>query len=169
MRHVNETALAALKSAQSGFVISMRSIDPTLRGEALREHVAEMFPPARLFGKEIADMPSVWPELRSFLDLRGATLQPHSSRRIILTLAHGLYHEAEDRSAAIEIANAIIASGRRMRQNVPSDIETESVQPSTATGVGEFVAEERVAHNVAMRLKDADKKFSGDLGECWMD
>lgn len=101
--------------------------------------------------------------------LRGATLQPHSSQKIILTLSHGLYHEAENRSAAIEIANAIISCGRRLRQNVSNDIETESVQHSTATGVGEIVAKECVAHNVAMRLKDADKHFSEDLGECWMD
>lgn len=139
MLHVNDTALAALKSAQVGFVISMRSIDPSLRGEALREYVAEMFSPTHLFGREIADMPSVWSELRTFFDLRGATLQPHSSRRIILTLAHGLYHEAEDRTAAIEIANEIIASGRRVRRNVVENTDFKPAQPSTIPGGGEFV------------------------------
>lgn len=114
MRHVNATALEALKSAQVGFVISIRLIDPTLRGDSLRKHDAKMFLPAHLYGKEISNIPSVWPELRSFLDLRGATLQPHFFRRIILTLAHGLCHEAEDRFAATEIGSAIIAFGRRV-------------------------------------------------------
>lgn len=82
---------------------------------------------------------------------------------------HSLYHEANDRSAAIEIANAIIASGRQVRQNMASDTETQHVQPPSVSGGTEFLSEERVAHNVAIRLKDADKKFSGDLGECWMD
>lgn len=27
----------------------------------------------------------------------------------------------------------------------------------------------KTAHNVDMRLKDFEKKFSGDLGECWQD
>lgn len=114
---MNETESAALESSQVGFVILMRSNDPTLIGEALRKHVAEMFPPERLFGKEIADMPSVCPELRSFLDLKGAKLQPHSSRLVILTLAYGLYHGAEHRSAVTEISKAIIASGCQERQN----------------------------------------------------
>lgn len=26
---------------------------------------------------------------------------------------------------------------------------------------------ERISHNVAMRLKDYESKFDGDLGECW--
>lgn len=27
----------------------------------------------------------------------------------------------------------------------------------------------RLAHGIEMRLKYVDKKFSGDLGDCWMD
>lgn len=86
-----------------------------------------MLPPAHLFGKEIANMPSVWSELRSFLDLRGAKIQTHSSQSIVFTSANGLYHEAKDRSATIEIANEIIASGRRVWQNTAIDIENQSL------------------------------------------
>lgn len=28
---------------------------------------------------------------------------------------------------------------------------------------------DKVAHNIAMRFKDAENKFSGDLGECWQE
>lgn len=83
-------------------------------------------------------MLSVWSELRSFIDLRGATLQVFCSSRIILTLAYCLYDEAEDRSNAIGVAHAIISSGRRARHSVFSDIEAESVQSSSATGGSKF-------------------------------
>lgn len=168
MRHITNGALAALPSTQTGFLISMRSIDPALIGDNLKSHIAEMFPPSHLFCKEIADMASVWIELRSFLDARGATLQQHSSRRVILTLAHGLYTEAEDRNAAVEIANDIVSAGRRRRD--------ESSQATTSQPITEVsrehsanLSEDRVAHNVEMRQKDNDKKFSGDIGECWME
>lgn len=96
MRHITYGALAALSPTQIGFMVPMRSIDSSLSGENLRSHIAEIFPPAHLFCNEIADMTSVWMELRSFLDACGASLQQHSSRRFILTLAHGLYQETEE-------------------------------------------------------------------------
>lgn len=74
MRHVNDTTLAALKNTQIGFVISMSSVDPFLRGDALREHITKLFPLAHFFERRIADMPRVWLESRSILDMRGATL-----------------------------------------------------------------------------------------------
>lgn len=60
---------------------------------------------------DIADMPSVWGSSRAFFNLRHAALQPYSSRRTTLTLAHRLYDDAEDRVAVIEVVNYIGASG----------------------------------------------------------
>lgn len=114
-------------------------------------------------------MISVWAELRTFLDLRGTTLQLRSLRRIILTLAHGLDHKAEDHIAAIKIVNATIAFGPRVRQNVVKDTDIKPAQLSMTSGGGELVLEELVAHNVRMQLKDADKNLSGDLRQCWME
>lgn len=75
-------------------------------------------------------MRSVWSGMHFlFLGLRGATMQPHSSRRITLTLAQSLYHEAENRSAEFEVSNPIFASGIRVQQNNRSHIGNESAQP----------------------------------------
>lgn len=115
MHHVSDGALTALKCTQIGLMITMRSINLSLHGDSLRKHVVELFSTQHLFGKEIADMPRVWSALRSFLDQRGATLQSHLRRRIIL--AHCLYHEAEDQAAAKEMANATTASVFRVQQN----------------------------------------------------
>lgn len=171
MQKISDSALSSLSPTQVGFVVSLRAISSDLSGDVLKQQISEMFPPAQLFSKEIADMPMVWIELRNFLDARGVGLQQHSSRRVILTLAHGLYTDAEDQSVAIEIANLIIASGRRVRQDLQvgdsSSTANNSAAPTTSSGARETIAQEKMAHNVAMRLKDTDKKFSGDLGECW--
>lgn len=167
MRNVSDQELVSLTSAQNEFVVSMRSLDPDLGGSQLKEMVAELFPPASLFAKEICDLPSVWVELPSYLNAKGAGLQPYSSRRVIMTLDHGIYDDADNRDAATQMARLIVSSGRKVRtdlqETAPMIIEiTESGSESGKKGG-------RLAHDIAMRLKDADKKFSGDLGECWMD
>lgn len=169
MGHPTDGALSALSPTQTGFIVSMRSIDPELSSENFRCQIAEMFSPAHLFCKEIADMASIWMELRSFLDARGASLQQHSSRRILLTLAHGLYPEAEDRNAAVDIANDIVFAGRRRRQDTSQGSPSQQQTSESSRERQPHLSEERVAHNVAMRLKDNEKKFSGDIGKCWME
>lgn len=56
--HNKDIAIEALESAQVGFMILMRSINPSLRN-SIREHVSEIFSLAHLFGKEKANMTSV--------------------------------------------------------------------------------------------------------------
>lgn len=119
-----------------------------------------------MFSADIGDLLSVWTELRNFLNARGAGLQQYSSRRIVLRLAHGLYAEAEDRTAAIELANHIIAAGRRVRPDPSEAGASVTTIDALSTSGHEGFFEERTAHNVAMRLKDNEKKFSGDLSEC---
>lgn len=97
-------------------------------------------------------------------------MQPHSSRCIIMTLDHNVYEEQEDRQAAIGFVSETIAAGRRTRADL-SQVESKcrvdsqplSV-PTTSSSVSDLVA-----HNFSRRLKDRDKKFSGALGESWME
>ena len=77
--------------------------------------VADMFPPSDLFSKELRSLLSVCSELHNFLDSRGACMTQHSSRRIMITLAHNLYEEQENKQAAVDIVQLIFASGRRNR------------------------------------------------------
>lgn len=127
---------------------------------------------------------------RDFLDARGAGLVQHSSRRVLMTHAHNLkgcehgsstflhpdpkvlhkvYEEPEDRDAAIEIVTDIIAQGRRNKLVASRHHETVSLSNLTSSSQecpsNTQVHTDRVAHNVAMRLKDNDRKFSGELGE----
>lgn len=139
MRNISDNALSSLTSVQKGFIVSIRSIDTSLSGRNLCAHIAELFPPASLFAKEICDTPTVWVDLRNFLNALGANLAPQSSRRVICTLAHGLYDDAEDRQAAVETSNLIVASERRVRSdgrnNTPSSVSNSNPQkPSDTDG-----------------------------------
>lgn len=87
MKSITTEEISALISSQKRFILSMRSIQEEITGDELSEIVVGMFPPASLFAKEICDIPSVWVELRNFLDARGYLLAKHSS---ILTSSH--YH-----------------------------------------------------------------------------
>lgn len=169
MKNISDGELSSLTSKQTGFIVSLRSIGNDIKGDALRELVAEMFPPAYLFHPEICDLPSAWIDLRTFLQRRGVTLQQHSSRRVLLTLAHGLYNYQEDTAAAVESANLIVRSSRATR----TDLDPTAQQPIVAAhgdvAKSQNQSADRVAHNVAMRLKDSEKKFSGDLGQCWIE
>lgn len=112
----------------------------------------------------------MWIELRNFKNARGAQLQLHSSRWILPTLTHGLYDDAEDREAFITIAKQILSSGRQLLQDLEDSTQFSAQLPNTeATSGDSGNGNIRLAHDIAMILKDSDKKFSGELGECWMD
>ena len=174
MKGITNDALSALTSAQKGFISSIRFLEttPELTGIQLKRTIADMFPPASLFQQQICDLPAVHIELRNFLDSRGGNLEQHSSHHVVMTLAHVLYEEPEYTQAAIDMARDIVAAGRRSRSNTPGSSRRGLSQPisqSTNMASPNHTSSEKVAHNVAMRLKDKDQKFSGDLGESWME
>lgn len=132
--------------------------------------ISELFIPASLFTKEICDLSPVWVEIRNFINSRGANLQNHSSRRVILTLAHGIYDDAEDLDAALQTAQLIFAAGRKVRSDLKNQ-ETILIETTDSGngGSSNMSNGSRLARDIAMRLKDSDKKFPGDFGEYWMD
>lgn len=110
-------------------------------------------------------------ELQKFVDTHGSALGQHSSRRTILTLAYSIYENDEDGEAAINIANTIIADGRRPRSHTSGDT---SLPPGLPTDVeidlsSRTPSTDHIYHNVAMRLKENQKKFNSDLGEGWIE
>ena len=162
-----------LGSTQKGFITSVRILEENLElcGEALLREFADMFPPASLFSKELCELPAAYTEVRNFLDSRGANMQQHSSRRIMMTLAHNIYIEQEDKDAAVAIVTEIIAAGRRMRSDLSrlSEQRTPSTPRNNTSQAFSSSAMDKIAHNVAMRLKERDRKFSGGLGESWVE
>lgn len=164
MPEVSQERLLAMNDTQKGFVLSIRSLESTeeLQGESLKRSVADMFPPAVLFGDALLNMPVIYKSLCDFLDSRGVNLQQHSSRRIMLTLASDSYEVPEDTEAALEIFTTLVAAGRGVRR-AEQDLVTQA--PSTTIDYRSHSSPslDTFAHNVAMRLKEKDKNFSGSL------
>ena len=131
--------------------------------------VADMFLPADIFCKQLRMLPSLYSELRNFLDGSGANMVQHSSQRIMMTLAHNIYEQQEDRHAAISIVQNTIASGRRSHEQIDTSQSTRLVPAATASARPRGSSVDKIAHIVAMRLRDKDKKFSGAIWECWME
>lgn len=120
-------------------------------------------------------MPPIWVQLRNFLDADGAGMSQHSSRLVIITLTHGLYDEEKDLDVSLETTQIIIESSSLLRYYLrntdapyPSHITTGNDSDNVQVHQGHqwYVL---ISHNIWMRWKDADKNFSGDIGEFWMD
>ena len=166
---IPQDAINRMNASQQGFVMSIRVLEKEDRmvGAVLLRAVSDMFPPASLFNENMPAIPALYSELRNFLDTRGCHLTQHSSRRIMMTLATNLYEDDDDQSAAVEIVRSIIASGRR--NQAPAQLTPTQSTTQQSIGATPSTSAEKVAHNMAMRLKDRDKKFSGDVGECWQE
>ena len=117
---LSSVTMDQLNDNQRGLInsVSLLESNKEITGQTLLLEFADMFPPAALFGKELSNMPAIYSELRNFLDSRGENMQQHSSRRIMITLAHKLY--------AKSIVYEIIASGRRTRTDFSRLTEQKS-------------------------------------------
>eukprot|EP00171_Calliarthron_tuberculosum_P018940 IDg18940t1 len=161
-----------------GLIYSVRDLESRVQesamtGAQVREVFAEMYPPAFLFSPKIMAMPSLYASLRDWLNSKGANLTQHSTRRVIMTLAGSLYDESEDREAALEIAGQLVAQGRRSTRTGTSTTAGGGGDSSTVHTVNQPATasskEDRTAHNIGMRFKEKDSKFSGDIGQSWIE
>lgn len=164
MKSIDGGAFPALSSIQVIFILSIKNINPTLTGDASCELIAEMFSPRQLFSREILALTSKHLGLRKFLNSRGAALQQYFSRRIIQTFAHGLSSVAEYGETAIQKVLLHISHGRRVRNELEAGSQR---MHSTESQNDQHVplSVERVAHSIALRIKDMDNKFDGNLGK----
>ena len=132
MQGLSDNLFQGLNDVQKGFITSIRLVQSSgEEGDALRREIADMFPPSELFSKELRNLPSA--ELRNFLDTHGARMTQHSSRRIMMTLASNVYEEQEDKQAAVEVVQDIIAAGHRNREQVSASQATASAPVSVET------------------------------------
>lgn len=154
---VSNEELATFSSFQRGIIQTLRHMNPDLQGDQLREYIADLLPPAALFDVDLQNYAGFYPELRDHLARNGVRVVPHSSRRIINQLVVSLYAETEDQNVALDLAKGFINRGRNR-------LPTQAGE-ATESRLGD--SQERTAHNVAMRLKDSDAKFHGDLEQCW--
>lgn len=98
--------------------------------------------------------------MRKFLTNRGVNLRVHQRRCTIYTIINTIFVNEEENQRALELAKCILNG--TIHSNLSS-----SIRPSaTEDGNGVDKTKEKTRHNVAMRLKDAEHMFSGDLSDC---
>ena len=86
-----------------------------------------------------------------------------------MTLAYVLYEENEDTQAAIEMARETVAAGLRPRSNTSGSNRRREAPPASQATSTHLSVPEITVHNVSMRLREKDKKFSGDLSVSCME
>ncbi|CAN8072588.1 unnamed protein product [Agarophyton chilense] len=173
MNSIKNEALQELSTNQKRFITSIRTLEEEseIVGESVKGVFSDIFHAAALFSKDLQNMPTMDRSLCDFFNPMRLGMQWHSSRCIEMTLAHNIYEEPEDKEAAIRITSAMIAVGRRARADLNrQEIHVTVVNHSDSANTNlRTTPPNEVAHNIAMRLKDIDHKFSGDLGESWME
>lgn len=136
------------------------------------EVFAEMYPPSFLFSPNLMTMPSIFASLRDFLNSKGAKLTQHSTQRVIMTIASSVYDESEDREAALENAENLFSERRcslRSRTSASAGGEDSSTGTTISSPASAASREDRRTHNIRMRFKEKDYKFSGDTGQSWIE
>lgn len=113
MYSLPKSAFPGFPETLRGIIISICLFNPSLGDNALKERVAKISPPAFQFFPDMMNVPAMFIDVRNFLDKNGCNLQQHSLHRITMSLAHNLYDDADEKSAAIDIAKSIQAISDR--------------------------------------------------------
>lgn len=165
---LHDMDLSQLTRIQRGFVLGIRHIErellPGASPEEIREAVAECFPPHALFNEDLADLPSVYRDLRNWLAKKGAGLGVHPSRRIIPLIADRLYANDDDKELARELAKQLLPRGGRRAapaQATGGDNDAGGRMGGNGGGSSGGGNPHGLAHYMSMRFKDDAKKFAG--------
>ena len=142
-------------------ILSVRDLENCVAQESLdREQVkaafAEIYHPTSFYSPSIQELPAINPASRTWLNKHGAALTPHSSDRIIMTLATTVYSDNEDSEATTAIVRAMI-SANRSRPVIKNDGAASRSQRNNQGQLSQVqsndIISSKIEHNVAMRFR----------------
>lgn len=165
MENVTTEDLSLMSPRARGLIMTIRSLE-NLTGPNLLAELHDILTPEMVFHADIAPWPNIWSEMRKFLAQRQVNLIVHERRRAVYTLANSIFPDENETRIALEMAHNLLSTGQNRETRAPSDQQTHHHNADMTYG---SYMKEKAAHNVAMRLKDYEQKFSGDLGQCWQD
>jgi hypothetical protein len=142
----------------------IRSCEDNIAREDLRAQFVEDFPPEIIFSRPLLNTPTIHRLVRAFLVARGIPMPQIGRGRIILTLASNLYTDApSDKDIAYSICDHFISPvSSRPSNAIPLGAEAATFASSVNSSENDYL---KKAHNIAVRFRDDEKKFSGKLGE----
>lgn len=149
LQHATQAELVGMNDTTRGIVISLGTVG-TETGDALRELITDLLSPEVLLNKGTAQFPSLWPDIRKFLVGRGTTLRVHNCHHAIYTIANTISASEEENQTATELARCVI-TGTIYQENTSAAVTRDSSRNEHQTNSNA----EKMSHNVAMRLNDA--------------
>lgn len=78
--------------------------------------MAEAYPPEALFDPELATFPTLYRDLRAWMNNHGANLGVHPSWRVITLLGDRIYDDEDEKESAKEPAKALLQPRARRRE-----------------------------------------------------
>ena len=155
---------------QSGIVQLFKIYsEEKLTGEDLKKSILEDVGPEELFHPDVKTSPAIYRAIKAFLGNRSVSLVHHSSGRNIKIIASTLF-QGEELAKAEMLINAVrtFSSMPQVQPNANMSLaSTRSIHNNSSSNIDEPNPFAKVAHNIAIRFKEQDKKFSGAIGESW--
>eukprot|EP00170_Pyropia_yezoensis_P000826 contig_3790_g828 len=130
--------------------------------------IAETFPPESLFDPELNTIPTLYRDLRAWLQAHGVVIGVRPKRRILHHLAEYLYDNEEDKQMAHDMARMVLDKQRRMRQADP--VPVGEAVPHRVVAIGadhEAPTLRSLTQQLGSAYRHISKKFSGSDGEAF--
>lgn len=138
---------------------------PNLTDSVQCKRTVELIPPTTLSFENLQSYPGFCMELHDFLNANGANLFEQLSRKIVIQLSYILCVDAYKRAVASELAKEFLSWG--IRRNPKPDTSNRNKNKIENIPHKFTESPKNIAHNVDMRLKDSESKFSGKLENFW--
>jgi len=161
LEHLNEDLVGIITAVR---LLDDNLVEEQLTGEQLKNEFAQLFPPGNLFAPSIQTLPNVYVEIKKWLNKNGANITDHGSRRVVKSLANGLYENSEDTVVANNMANAIVTAGRR---STVTEQATSSSPPRNRNTRESGSHSSNVVYSVSKAYYREGSKFSGEIGQSW--
>lgn len=161
MLKLTDSDIRSLSPAQRGIVLSVHNLVDDISVKSFCKRLAKLVPLALLVGDNVRMQRDINAHLRNFLNCNEVNFPIHSPRKTMNHLTHGLYLGQNEHGGAMKLAGSLL-SGTTSMSHGPARVEQDAHLEMKHFSV----SQEEVAHNVAMKLKNHDEKFNGDLNEC---
>lgn len=164
--------LSDLTITQRGFVLAMRKVEEGATTATTHvqvdEMIAETFPPESRFDPDLNAIPTLYRDLRAWLQAHGVVIGVHPKRRILHHLAEYLYDNEEDKQMAHDMARMVLDKQRRMRQADP--VPVGEAVPHRVAAIGadhEAPTLRSLTQQLGSTYRHVSTKFSGADGEAF--
>lgn len=135
-------------------------LDSRLCGDLLWHLVAIFLPPENVFGDDLRQLTAICKKIEDYLARHGVNFAAHLSHMIVCTITNGPSVSFKEKMLVTELPIDI----HRRRASQPK--QPIAVSSFFKGSCFHYTSPERVAHNMAMSLKNSEAIFAGKTMDC---